>query len=53
MGVGELRAVKGRELAEADIKALLRLGLAAFVVADVGYPPNWVTGAEWLRLVEV
>ena len=43
---GALGAAKGRELAQADIQALLRLGPVPFVVADVGEPLRWVRGAE-------
>ena len=45
-GVGTSGAVKGRELAQTDIKALLRLGPVPFVIADVGEPLRWVTGME-------
>jgi len=45
-GDGEVTAEKGRGLDAVDIKALLRLGLVTFAVADVGHPLRWVTGAQ-------
>jgi hypothetical protein len=42
---GTLEASKVRELTGGDIKDLLRMAPVAFVVADVGRPLRWVTGA--------